>query len=98
MIVCARADWTTRQLAIPAIVATVRSTNRIRVGIDFLSSPGTKAPVSPPKSTCAAVLSQPARDRGDRAALPHLPAVPAVQSAAASAAVADIDRFSREDP
>src|SRR6266536_5701849 len=64
MIVCARADWTTRQLEIPAIVATVRSTNRIRVGIDFLSSPGTKAPVSPPKSTCAAVLSQPARDPG----------------------------------
>src|SRR5438132_2924350 len=64
MIVCARADWTTRQLAIPAIVATVRSTNRIRVGIDFLSSPGTKAPISPPKSTCAAVLSQPARHPG----------------------------------
>jgi hypothetical protein len=36
MIVCALAGWRTRQPAIPAIVATARNANRIRVVIVFL--------------------------------------------------------------
>jgi len=42
-IVCAHADWTNMELAIAAIAATLRSTRRVRVDIDSLSRPGTKA-------------------------------------------------------